>query len=170
MRKIFQLTLVLAAITFTSTAVANTDEELVLKCAKDDESGWVFWNRHDDNSRRAVLNCLGYTQHRIRRGDVDRKTCLWSLGNKQKRDKCKLYNNSFDSVMSVIEFDDAITKARNRQYLKGKQFKGSKCTSDCSGHKAGYDWAQSENIADISECQSQSPSFSKGCEIYVSEY
>jgi hypothetical protein len=41
------------------------------------------------------------------------------------------------------------------------KFHGSQCTIDCSGHKAGYAWARRKKNS--TNCQSKSPSFTKGC-------
>ncbi|WP_210337718.1 hypothetical protein [Mesorhizobium sp. INR15] len=41
------------------------------------------------------------------------------------------------------------------------------CTEDCSGHKAGYDWAQQNGVSDTSDCSGNSQSFIEGCEAYV---
>jgi len=43
-----------------------------------------------------------------------------------------------------------------------------------SGHQAGYDWAESNDITDESDCEaagdhSNSLSFAEGCEAYVSD-
>lgn len=43
------------------------------------------------------------------------------------------------------------------------------CTSDCSGHDAGYDWASENGIEDPSECGGNSVSFIEGCEAYANE-
>jgi hypothetical protein len=53
-------------------------------------------------------------------------------------------------------------------------FEGSPCTSDCSGHEAGYNWAEEHGIDDESDCDtagdtSNSPSFAEGCRAYVQE-
>ena len=53
-------------------------------------------------------------------------------------------------------------------------FAGSPCTSDCSGHEAGYNWAEEHGIDDESDCDtagdtSNSPSFAEGCRAYVQE-
>jgi len=49
---------------------------------------------------------------------------------------------------------------------------GYDCTVDCSGHEAGYDWAEEHGIADGDDCDvagedSNSPSFAEGCHAYV---
>jgi hypothetical protein len=41
-------------------------------------------------------------------------------------------------------------------------FRGSECTMDCSGHRAGYDW--SRRRAGLTP-DSRSPSFNKGAEL-----
>lgn len=42
------------------------------------------------------------------------------------------------------------------------KFYGSQCTKDCSGHKAGYNYARKKPMKG---CNSKSPSFTKGCVI-----
>ncbi|SDA97880.1 hypothetical protein [Mesorhizobium qingshengii] len=48
-------------------------------------------------------------------------------------------------------------------------FYGYDCTDDCSGHQAGYDWAQRNDITDDSDCDGNSRSFNEGCQAYVAE-
>jgi hypothetical protein len=53
-----------------------------------------------------------------------------------------------------------------------RTFAGYECTGDCSGHEAGYAWAEEHNISDGDECDtagehSNSPSFAEGCHAYV---
>lgn len=43
------------------------------------------------------------------------------------------------------------------------------CTSDCSGHDAGYEWAEENGISDPSDCGGKSESFIEGCEAYANE-
>ena len=48
------------------------------------------------------------------------------------------------------------------------------CTSDCSGHEAGYNWAEEHDIDDdeayeTAGMNSNSPSFDEGCKAYVRE-
>ena len=56
------------------------------------------------------------------------------------------------------------------------EFHGYACTQDCSGHEAGYNWAEEHDIDDPHTCYSgprlSNPaylSFSEGCEAYVDE-
>jgi len=48
-------------------------------------------------------------------------------------------------------------------------FHGSKCTDNCSGHNAGYAWAEKHGITKPGNCKTKSESFSRGCVIYVIE-
>ena len=48
-------------------------------------------------------------------------------------------------------------------------FGGNDCTDDCSGHKAGYDWAEQNGVKDGSECSGNSTSFEEGCQTYIED-
>jgi len=50
-----------------------------------------------------------------------------------------------------------------------RTFNGYDCTEDCSGHEAGYEWAEKNDINDIYDCNGNSQSFNEGCESYVEE-
>jgi len=58
----------------------------------------------------------------------------------------------------------AIGEAAAQQY-----FNGDICTDDCSGHQAGYDWAEQNGIDDPDDCGGNSQSFIEGCESYAEE-
>jgi hypothetical protein len=58
------------------------------------------------------------------------------------------------------------------QEVPARQFGGHTCTGDCSGHEAGYNWAEEHAIDDEDDCEeagdtSNSPSFAEGCKAYV---
>ncbi len=46
-------------------------------------------------------------------------------------------------------------------------FDGYECLDDCSGHQAGYDWAEENDIDDEGACDTPSQSFNEGCQSYV---
>ena len=46
-------------------------------------------------------------------------------------------------------------------------FDGYECSDDCSGHQAGYDWAEQNDIDDEDACDTPSQSFNEGCQSYV---
>ncbi len=43
------------------------------------------------------------------------------------------------------------------------------CTQDCSGHDAGYAWAQENEITDPNDCDGNNDSFIEGCRAYGEE-
>lgn len=53
--------------------------------------------------------------------------------------------------------------------VAAQTFGGYECTEDCSGHKAGYDWAEENDISDDNDCSGNSASFSEGCQAYVED-
>lgn len=46
-------------------------------------------------------------------------------------------------------------------------FHGYPCKANCSGHKAGYEWAARRGIRSASGCTGTSKSFIEGCKAYV---
>jgi len=58
---------------------------------------------------------------------------------------------------------------------QGLTFGGYECTTDCSGHEAGYQWAESHHITEAAHCEEmlvRSPrrtSFYEGCLTYVED-
>jgi hypothetical protein len=48
-------------------------------------------------------------------------------------------------------------------------FDGYQCKGDCSGHQAGYDWAEQNDVDDESSCSTPSTSFNEGCQSYIDE-
>lgn len=48
-------------------------------------------------------------------------------------------------------------------------FHGYECTEDCSGHEAGYAWAEQNDISDPNDCGGNSQSFIEGCEAWANE-
>lgn len=49
------------------------------------------------------------------------------------------------------------------------EFHGYACTEDCSGHEAGYEWAEENGIDDPDDCGGNSDSFIEGCQAYAEE-
>lgn len=48
-------------------------------------------------------------------------------------------------------------------------FKGYECEGDCSGHEAGYEWAEDKGITNPDDCGGNSYSFIEGCRAYAEE-
>lgn len=64
------------------------------------------------------------------------------------------------------------TEARQSLNVPSSTFHGYECIGDCSGHEAGYNWAEEHDIQDGDDCDaagehSNSPSFAEGCHAYV---
>ena len=67
--------------------------------------------------------------------------------------------------MRAREF--AKKKRVRRQELDELTFRGSQCTKDCSGHRAGYKWSQERGGRDAA---SWSNSFNKGAWLFKNGY
>ena len=48
-------------------------------------------------------------------------------------------------------------------------FEGFECTQDCSGHQAGYEWAEEQGITNPDDCGGKSESFIEGCIAYAEQ-
>jgi hypothetical protein len=44
------------------------------------------------------------------------------------------------------------------------------CSRDCSEHKAGYRWADMNNITDPDDCTGKSGAFIEGCRVYARQH
>ena len=53
---------------------------------------------------------------------------------------------------------------------QAEEFHGYACTVDCSGHEAGYNWAEEHDITDPDQCGGNSQSFIEGCRAYAEEH
>jgi hypothetical protein len=52
---------------------------------------------------------------------------------------------------------------------QAQEFHGYPCTQDCSGHEAGYAWAEDHGVADPDDCDGNSNSFVEGCRAFAEE-
>ena len=50
---------------------------------------------------------------------------------------------------------------------RGMRIEDWNCTGSCSGHWAGYEWAESKGIVDPLDCGGNSASFIEGCITYA---
>lgn len=60
-------------------------------------------------------------------------------------------------------------EAEPEEVAASPSFMGYDCTEDCSGHEAGYQWAEENGVDDPSDCGGNSNSFIEGCEAYAEE-
>ncbi len=84
-------------------------------------------------------------------------------------------NESQPSTGQAETGPPATSSASDRSAAQGpaRSFGGYDCSGDCSGHEAGYEWAEEHDIDDEDDCEaagdnSNSPSFAEGCKAYVS--
>lgn len=72
-------------------------------------------------------------------------------------------------------YDDSAQAAEEAQIAEaaptysGQEFYGNPCIGDCSGHEAGYQWAEDNGIDDPDTCGGNSDSFIEGCQSYAEE-
>ena len=72
--------------------------------------------------------------------------------------------------ISTLDLIDGLKPSENIRYTPIYQsFYDYDCIDDCSGHEAGYEWAENNDISDIDECWGNSQSFIEGCWVYVEE-
>lgn len=84
------------------------------------------------------------------------------------------YNTKVDTPITKIQKNEPIRRIpvienSETDDYEPLTFKGNDCIDDCSGHEAGYNWAEEEGIIDPSDCGGNSRSFIEGCESYAEE-
>lgn len=62
----------------------------------------------------------------------------------------------------------AIVAAQFVNPALASEFYGYRCTKDCSGHRAGFAWAERKEIQNKHNCTGHSQSFREGCLAWVS--
>lgn len=62
-----------------------------------------------------------------------------------------------------------INRSTSYSRYPSNTFRSNNCTDDCSGHEAGYQWAEEHDIDDPDECDGNSDSFIEGCRSYAEE-
>lgn len=103
-----------------------------------------------------------------------------------EKDKSRIYKEKAEarkyqcSITPVCQDETARKKSKlgERNIVRsptGKYFfSGKACSGNCSGHIAGYDWADDKSSykPDLYEedCASNSKSFSEGCLIFIEDY
>jgi hypothetical protein len=50
-----------------------------------------------------------------------------------------------------------------------ENFSNHSCTENCTGHEAGYAWAEQQGVTDPNDCGGESNSFLEGCMVYAAE-
>lgn len=92
---------------------------------------------------------------------------IWSNGQADTSTKNSTETYSeYDQWSDENRQDQADGEEQKRELEH--EFEGYDCTSDCSGHQAGYDWAQSNNVCDPYYSGGNSQSFDEGVRSWAS--
>lgn len=67
------------------------------------------------------------------------------------------------------EAEDGCNDYVRDNYTGYQTFGSYDCTEDCSGHEAGYEWAENNDVYDTDDCSGYSDSFIEGCWQYVED-
>jgi hypothetical protein len=86
--------------------------------------------------------------------------CLFAYRNHESRE----YGGQ--TPASTIDADSDSDSSASSD---SQSFHGYPCTVDCSGHEAGYQWAEEHDITDPDDCGGNSKSFMEGCQSYAEE-
>ena len=70
-----------------------------------------------------------------------------------------------DNSIGNIEYDGSVVVSQTGK----KYYRGMLCSQDCSGHIKGYEWAIELGVTNYDACNSNSASFTEGCERGVYE-
>lgn len=76
---------------------------------------------------------------------------------------------SSDDVVVAGETYEEFDDRRDSLDESNGTFAGEGCTDDCSGHEAGYAWAEEKGITDPDHCGGKSWSFIEGCRAYAEQ-
>lgn len=80
--------------------------------------------------------------------------------------------DNFDDCQNEFDTGDAedgCNEYVKEEYSGYQSYNGYECTEDCSGHEAGYNWAEAKGIEDENDCDGNSNSFIEGCISYVED-
>lgn len=93
---------------------------------------------------------------------------LWSCSDKEEITD----NYSPETIEAAKEMYEAPVEDLTEDQLDDAQAREvdaatNNCIGDCSGHRAGYEWAQDNSISSESDCDGNSDSFNEGCVNYV---
>ena len=105
------------------------------------------------------------TEQQMAQAQRTLETMGWEIGQDESGDDDAgvfLVRASDENGDSYIAFNHS-----DLSQLNELTFKGSPCTKDCSGHRAGYDWSMRKGGVDAA---SWSPSFNTGASLFKNGY
>ncbi len=85
-----------------------------------------------------------------------------------------LPSSSRESQYSTIDDENTYEESSDEEDLdtgSSLYFNGYECTDDCSGHEAGYEWAEENDITqdDVDNYSGNSNSFQEGMQSYIDD-
>lgn len=91
--------------------------------------------------------------------------------NSSSSPKFSDYTTNNYSNLDETDSGDFDTTEEDDESDSSLEFKGYECTDDCSGHEAGYEWADENGITqdDVDNYSGNSDSFREGMQSYVDE-
>jgi hypothetical protein len=123
----------------------------------------LFSSDSNDNSSDSYKSSSTYNSNYNEKEDYEDDGYSWAE-----------YNDisSFDECQD--QFGTSYEEDECNRYVKENHtgyntFNGYDCTEDCSGHEAGYNWAEENDISDEYDCDGNSNSFNEGCTSYVED-
>ncbi len=78
-------------------------------------------------------------------------------------------NSQYNNDTSAEDDDQDLSDDTDDSSDDSDTFHGYDCTDDCSGHEAGYQWAEDKGLSSGDECDTPSNSFNEGCQAYIDE-
>ncbi|MBU1091892.1 hypothetical protein KKA27_03475 [Patescibacteria group bacterium] len=72
-------------------------------------------------------------------------------------------------LISPWDSEKDTTRSVLSDYESSPSYDTYGCTQDCSGHDAGWNWAEEHGITEPEDCGGKSQSFIEGCEAYAEE-
>ena len=94
---------------------------------------------------------------------------LWSCSEEKEE---ITQNYSSETIETAQEMYEAPAEDLTEDQLEEAQQQEvdaatNNCIGDCSGHQAGYEWAEENSISNESDCDGNSDSFNEGCTNFV---
>lgn len=119
--------------------------------------------RDEESTERRDIKRIPTSENRVLVEDWDTGYAWAEENDVQSFEECQDRFGTSDAEDWCNEY------VQENSYDEEPEFHGYPCTEDCSGHEAGYRWAEENDIDDTDDCDGNSQSFIEGCEAYVEE-
>lgn len=150
----------LVGLSIPATANERLVTGVVYSCLKEGIRHYMS-NPPQDCVDRRTIN-YSYVERILRPGEQPIYSCIDSRGVKRYSGKagpgCQYMTSHFEKATPAVPHRLAHQPSDSGSYS---------CTSDCSGHRAGYEWARNRGISDAYQCTGNSQSFIEGCRAFT---